>query len=230
MKMRNLLLLGALLMTSGGMMAQTSLSTAKAKGVPGYQAMDQGAIISFKVPATIGGWQMELTLPEGLSLVENSAEITVNGEKASGSSFDGVALSSAHKGHALLGGTKSDGTVMLICFPTTTDAALSAQSGELCSIKVKADASYTGTQQVQVKNFIAADPTGSATQYTASAVRFDVIALQGDVTEDGIVNGGYIQGVINAVVADSSDEKYDANRDGQLNGGDIQQVINEIVL
>ena len=228
MKMRNLLLLGALLMTSGGMMAQTSLSTTKnAKVVPGYSSQGD-ATISFQVPAAIGGWQMELTLPEGLTMVEGSAQVTVNGESASGSTIEGVSLSSAHKSHALLGGTKSDGTVMLICFPTT-DAALTAQSGQLCTIKVKADDSYSGTKQVTVKSFLAADPQGSATQYTiTSPITFDVVALQGDVVANGVVNISDLQAVVDEIQAKSNDSKADVNKDGKVNISDLQQVIDEI--
>lgn len=230
MKMRNLLLLGALIMTSGGMMAQTSLTSTNAKVVPGFTSQGD-AIISFQVPATIGGWQMVLSLPEGLSLVEGSADVTVNGQTEKGSAFEGVTPSSLHKSHKILGGTNKDGDAVLICFPTTADAALSAQSGQLCTVKVKADASYAGTGQVTVKSFLAADPDGSTTQYTmASPITFDVVALNGDVTADGVVNGGDIQGVINAIVGGETDSKYDTNRDGGVNGGDIQQVINEVVL
>lgn len=227
MKMRNLLLLGALLMTSGGMMAQ-SLTSTNAKVVPGFSSQGD-ATISFQVPAAIGGWQMELTLPEGLTMVEGSAQVTVNGESASGSTIEGVSLSSAHKSHALLGGTKSDGTVMLICFPTTTDAALTAQSGQLCTIKVKADDSYSGTKQVTVKSFLAADPQGSATQYTMAApITFDVVALKGDVNGSGDVTISDAQVIINNIVAGSFDTKADTNKDGNVTISDAQIVINEI--
>ena len=211
-------------------MAQTSLTSTNAKVVPGFTSQGD-AIISFQVPATIGGWQMVLSLPEGLSLVEGSADVTVNGQTEKGSAFEGVTPSSLHKSHKILGGTNKDGDAVLICFPTTADAALSAQSGQLCTIQVKADASYAGTGQVTVKSFLAADPDGSTTQYTmASPITFDVVALNGDVTADGVVNGGDIQGVINAIVGGETDSKYDTNRDGGVNGGDIQQVINEVVL
>lgn len=231
MKMRNLLLLGALLMTSGGMMAQTSLSTTKnAKVVPGYSSQGD-ATISFQVPAAIGGWQMELTLPEGLKMVEGSAQVTVNGESASGSTIEGVSLSSAHKSHALLGGTKSDGTVMLICFPTTTDAALTAQSGQLCTIKVKADDSYSGTKQVTVKSFLAADPQGSATQYTMAApITFDVVALKGDLDANGEVDVLDIEKVISDIVNKGNNPVYDLDGTGEVDVLDIEKVINEILL
>jgi hypothetical protein len=229
MKMRNLLLLGAFLTVSGGMMAQTSLTAKNAKVVPGYTSQGD-ATISFVVPATIGGWQMELSLPEGLSLVEKSASVTVNGSSADATSFDGVTPSALHKSHQIIGGTKANGNVVLICFPTTTDGALTATSGELCTIKVKATEAYTGTNQVKVESFLAADPQGSTTQYTAESINFNVVALKGDVTSDGIVNGGDIQGVINTIVAGTGDSKYDTTGDGNVNGGDIQQIINEIVL
>lgn len=53
--------------------------------------------------------------------------------------------------------------------------------------------------------------------------------IKGDVSGDGIVNGGDIQAVINAIVAESTDLKYDVTGDGSVNGGDIQAIINIIV-
>lgn len=228
MKMRNLLLLGALIMTSGGMMAQTSLTSTNAKVVPGFTSQGD-AIISFQVPATIGGWQMVLSLPEGLSLVEGSADVTVNGQTEKGSAFDGVTPSSLHKSHKILGGTNKDGDAVLICFPTTADAALSAQSGQLCTVKVKADASFAGTGQVTVKSFLAADPDGSTTQYTmASPITFDVVALKGDVNGSGDVTISDAQVIINNIVAGTFDTKADTNSDGNVTISDAQIVINEI--
>lgn len=228
MKMRNLLLLGALIMTSGGMMAQTSLTSTNAKVVPGFTSQGD-AIISFQVPATIGGWQMVLSLPEGLSLVEGSADVTVNGQTEKGSAFEGVTPSSLHKSHKILGGTNKDGDAVLICFPTTADAALSAQSGQLCTVKVKADASFAGTGQVTVKSFLAADPDGSTTQYTmASPITFDVVALKGDVNGSGDVTISDAQVIINNIVAGTFDTKADTNSDGNVTISDAQIVINEI--
>ncbi|MBR1505299.1 MAG: hypothetical protein IJ614_04235 [Prevotella sp.] len=226
--MRNLLLLGALIMTSGGMMAQTSLTSTNAKVVPGFTSQGD-AIISFQVPATIGGWQMVLSLPEGLSLVEGSADVTVNGQTEKGSAFEGVTPSSLHKSHKILGGTNKDGDAVLICFPTTADAALSAQSGQLCTVKVKADASFAGTGQVTVKSFLAADPDGSTTQYTmASPITFDVVALKGDVNGSGDVTISDAQVIINNIVAGTFDTKADTNSDGNVTISDAQIVINEI--
>lgn len=208
-------------------MAQTSLTAKNAKVVPGYTSQGD-AIISFVVPATIGGWQMELSLPEGLSLVEKSASVTVNGSSADATSFDGVTPSALHKSHQIIGGTKANGNVVLICFPTTTDGALTATSGELCTIKVKATEAYTGTNQVKVESFLAADPQGSTTQYTAESINFNVVALNGDVVANGIVNISDLQAVIDVIQDKSGDTKADVNKDGQINISDLQQVIDEI--
>jgi len=201
------------------MMAQTSLTSTNAKVVPGFTSQGD-AIISFQVPATIGGWQMVLSLPEGLSLVEGSADVTVNGQTEKGSAFEGVTPSSLHKSHKILGGTNKDGDAVLICFPTTADAALSAQSGQLCTIKVKAEESFAGTGQVTVKSFLAADPDGSTTQYT--------MALKGDVNGSGDVTISDAQVIINNIVAGTFDTKADTNSDGNVTISDAQIVINEI--
>lgn len=229
MKMRNLLLLGALIMTSGGMMAQTSLTSTKAHVVPGYESQDV-ATISFQVPATIGGWQMVLSLPEGLSLVEGSADVTVNGQTEKGSAFEGVTPSSLHKSHKILGGTNKDGDAVLICFPTTADAALSAQSGQLCTIKVKAEESFAGTGQVTVKSFLAADPDGSTTQYTMeSPITFDVVALKGDVNSNGKINSADISAIVREMLNSAGNTKADVNGNGKVNSADITAVVREIL-
>lgn len=212
-------------------MAQTSLtSTKNAKVVPGFTSQGD-AIISFQVPATIGGWQMVLSLPEGLSLVEGSADVTVNGQTEKGSAFEGVTPSSLHKSHKILGGTNKDGDAVLICFPTTADAALSAQSGQLCTIQVKADASYSGTGQVTVKSFLAADPDGSTTQYTMeSPITFDVVALKGDFDANGEVDVLDIEKVISDIVNKTNNTVFDLDASGEVDVLDIEKVINEILL
>ena len=60
-------------------------------------------------------------------------------------------------------------------------------------------------------------------------IRYQELALRGDVNEDGIVNGTDIQAVINVIVANQYDEKADVNGDGVVNGTDIQEIINIII-
>ena len=52
---------------------------------------------------------------------------------------------------------------------------------------------------------------------------------QGDVNDDGKVNGTDIQTVINLIVAEEYNESADVNGDGKVNGTDIQAIINIIV-
>ena len=143
MKMRKLLLLGMTVLMSNVAMAQTALTTKNAKVVPGYDTQSD-ATVSFEVPATIGGWQMVLSLPEGLSLESDAnGELSIGGTKATATVFSGVAASSLHKNHQIIGGTTTEGDVLLVCVPTAKEEAIGT-SGSLCTIKLKASADYKG--------------------------------------------------------------------------------------
>lgn len=51
----------------------------------------------------------------------------------------------------------------------------------------------------------------------------------GDLNDDGKVNGTDIQAVINVIVDEEYSEKADFNKDNKVNGTDIQEIINIIV-
>ena len=179
----------------------TSLSATNTKVVPGFPAQKE-AKISFEVPATIGGWQMELVLPDGITLESESGELEVGTKPDTGwpaaTIFPNVKPSSLHKNHKLIGGVNTDGNVLLVCVPTANEEAITKTSGQLCTIKLKAFDSFKdkGTQTVTIKKFIASDPTGDKT-YEAEDVTFKIVELKYDVDGNGQVNVYDIRKLIN---------------------------------
>ena len=229
MKMRKLLLLGMTVLMSNVAMAQTALTTKNAKVVPGYDTQSD-ATVSFEVPATIGGWQMVLSLPEGLSLESDAnGELSVGGTKATATVFSGVAASSLHKNHQIIGGTTTEGDVLLVCVPTAKEEAIGT-SGSLCTIKLKASADYKGGA-VTIKEFIASDPQGAKT-YSTKDVAFNVVALKGDVNGDGIVTVADNTAVYNVISETDTTYKStsDVNGDTIVTVADVTAITNEISL
>lgn len=221
MKIRTTLLLCMTLLMSSGVWAQ-SLTTKNAKVVPGFISQG-GATISFEMPAAIGGWQMELSLPEGLSI--ETSEVTIGGSKTSSPSD----VNTTSSKHQIYGTTKENGDVVLLCIPTESKASLGA-SGQLCTIKLKAAAGYTTTGTVTIKSFIASDTAGEVTYKLSGSPTFDVVVMKGDVNGDGIVAVADIVGILNVISKSnmSFESTSDVNGDGITTVADIVAVLNEI--
>ncbi len=73
-------------------------------------------------------------------------------------------------------------------------------------------------------NFYVKEGAGTAPYIFGKKPSGDVV--KGDFNGDNIVNALDIQLIINACVAESTDEKFDINSDGKVNALDIQEVIN----
>ena len=199
MRIKNLLMLAAFLTLSGGAMAQTeeaTLTAGKVKVVPGHQGV---AILNLTTPVEVGGWEMRLALPEGISLASESGKLEVGPEAswADATVFNDVALSRGKDNHQVIGGLDTEGQTLLVCVPKAKEASISGKSGELCQITLTADDSFKGkgTQSCQIKGFLAADPKGEKT-YEAAAVTFDVIELKYDVDDNGKVNLADVRKII----------------------------------
>ena len=158
----------------------------------------------------------------------NSAEATL---------FKKVTLSNLHKNHTVIGGDNIDGDILLVCVPTAKEEAIGANCGQLCSIKLKADESFTtpavnkkAPKQVTIKSFLAADPQGSASYSMVNEITFDVQKLWGDANGDGKVQMPDARKVKNLVAANSTDVVGDANNDGKLTMADCRTIKLEVNL
>lgn len=258
MRIKNLLLLGAFLATSGGAMAQTTITAGNVKFVPGFDAEMK---FNYSNAQDMGGFQMVVSLPDGLTLEEDAtktaAGLSINGgTPATGATFFNVKVPT---GFECIGvkadgaGTTSDGTaykegdILLVCFPVTAGvkyaAATADKPGELCTLTLKTAETTTADDiaAVKLEGFAGSDTNGTGgeealAKYATSTPEVTPVdaknayAYKCDVTHDGKVNGQDIQNVINISVAGSNDASFDVTGDSKVNGQDIQATINEAVL
>jgi len=192
MRIKNLLMLGAFLAMSGGAMAQTELTAGKVKVVPGFTGE---LTLNLTTPVEVGGWQMNLVLPEGISLESEDGQLVIGSSSSAATVFNDVVLTRGKDNHQVIGGIDSEGQTLVVCVPTAKEAKISGTSGELCKINLKADGSFASTQSCQIKGFLAADPKGENT-YEAAVVSFDIIELKYDMTNDGKVNLADVRKII----------------------------------
>lgn len=188
-----------------------------------------GWTLSLQTPKEIAGWQMEIALPEGVTI--SSKQLVVG--DATFTEYDGVKLPARYGAKYKAVGTPTENGVFLFFIPVAesyeaSDFQITGTDGEACTITLKAD-SYEGAAAVTVTNIVAADAEGNSTNLAAADANFTVNHPKGDASQDFKVNGGDIQTVINDVVSGTYNEYSDINNDTKVNGGDIQSVINVII-
>lgn len=112
--------------------------------------------ITFKSEVTPTGWQMYLYLPEGITLDEDEYE-----------------LFNSNRKHDIDFTEAGDGAMMLIMSAGTKTFEMEASEGDLCSLTLKADDTFTGSATATVKKIAIADVNG--TQYNlGSDVTFNI--------------------------------------------------------
>jgi hypothetical protein len=250
MRIRKLLLFAAFLAMSGVAMAQTTI-TSGMKFVPA--ANSASLTYYYTNAAAIGGFQMVVSLPDGVTLEEDAAKtakgLSINGGEAASATFYNVSVPS---GFECIGvkadadGTTSDGTsykkgdILLVCFPVKAGAEYEATKtpAPLCTLTLTTSDGTTEDilKTVDISGFAGSDSKGTggaeaAAKYAPSSesVTLPAKVLTPDVNMDKKVNGTDIQTVINFIVDEDDDAKADVNKDGKVNGTDIQEIINIIV-
>ena len=166
MKTIKSLLVCALLALTGNAFAQDfSFPFADVSIVPGETADLNVTFTSEVVPA---GWQMFIYLPTGITIAEKDDDEYF------------IELSDAHHTKHIMEVMKTnDGSMMLVMTGGTKTYEMSATEGSLCSIRLKADATFQGEATAEVKKMAIADKSGK--QYEmASDASFTITAA--DVT------------------------------------------------
>ncbi|MBO4720613.1 MAG: hypothetical protein J5658_12175 [Prevotella sp.] len=246
MKIKNLLMTAAFLTMSGGAMAQTTITAGNAKFVAAKEA---GLTYYYKNTKAMGGFQMVVSLPEGVTLVEDEekTELNINGSKASADFFN-VTVPSGFECigvKADVDGTTSDGTaykagdVLLVCFPVKAGTKYKATSKAsfLCTLRLKTSGtSVKPLKKVAVQGFVGSDTNGTGAettaQYVASAdskLSPTKVLKEGDANNDSGVDVGDIDYVIEAIGGDYvTYEDADVNADSDIDVGDIDFIIERI--
>ena len=252
MKIKSLLLLAAFWATSWSAMAQTTITAGSVNFVPFNGAAS--LTYYYTNAETMGGFQMVVSLPDGVTL-EEDAEKTANGlsinggEAAKGATFYNVTVPS---GFECIGvkadadGTTSDGTaykkgdVLLVCFPVKAGAEYkgTTTASLLCTLNLTTSEGITrdALKTVAINGFAGSDTNGTggadvAAKYAASteSIIVPVAIMKPDVNNNGEVDALDIQDVITTIVADEFTDAANVNGDEYVDALDIQDIITIIV-
>ena len=160
---KSLLICGLLALTSSAFAEDFTFTFGDVNIVPGETA---DLNVTFKSDVVPAGWQMYLYLPTGIEIAEEDDEFLVE-------------LSDIHhKKHGVDVTKASDGAMMLVMSGGTKTYEMSAAEGDLCTITLKADATFQGSTTVEVKKIAIADKNGK--QYNmASDASFTITAGEG---------------------------------------------------
>lgn len=232
-------------------MAQTTISA----GVVNYVPASNTASLTYYYTntETMGGFQMVVSLPNGVTLDENAEKnakgLSINGGEAAKATFYNVFVPS---GFECIGvkadadGTTSDGTaykrgdVLLVCFPVQAGAEYKKTSNEslLCTLKLTTSSGISNSifNDIAINGFVGSDTNGTggadvAAKYAASVdsnFKPNQI-LKPDVSGNGEIDALDIQDVIGAIVSDDKSDNFDVNCDGEVDARDIQDIISMIV-
>lgn len=243
MKIKNLLMFAAFLTMSGGAMAQTTITAGNAKFVS-----DTEACLSYYYTndMAMGGFQMIVSLPDGVSLEESDkTELNINGSTSSAnffnvtipSGFECIGVKADVDGETSDGTSYKAGDVLLVCFPVNSGAKYKATNTAsiLCTLTL-AISGTANLKDVAIKGFIGSDTNGTGgettAQYVASAeskTSPSKVLRAGDANGDNDINIGDIDYVIQAIGGDYlSYEDADVNADNDINIGDIDFIIDRV--
>lgn len=249
MRIKNLLLLAAFLVSSGGIMAQTTLTVGNVKYVPDGEATMK---VSYVNKEALGGFQMLISFPEGISLEKNTkkTELNINGSKAEAdffnvkvpSGFECIGVKADADGQTSDGDAFKKGDVMIVCLPTKTGPSFAGTETpqELCTITLKASANLTEEQakQITVTSFVGSNVAQAGENTVSIALNKDNSVLSpketrklyGDANKDGKITLADCKKILNLMKDDPTNLAGDANNDGKLTLADCKKTLNNMKL
>ena len=172
------------------------------------------------------GFQFDLELPEGVSVVKDAdgyAEAYLSTERTTArktNTFDTAFL--------------ENGSLRVIA-GSTNGSTISGDDGEVASIKLKIDKSVTaGSYPIVLRNIAISDANAVShdVAYVKSTLTIDG-GLMGDANHDGVVNVFDVTAMVNYILGSSTGtfmfEAADVNADGIVNVFDVTKVVNIIL-
>ena len=251
MKIKDLLMTAAFLTMSGVTMAQTTITAGDVKKVTDGEAR---LSYYYKNTEAMGGFQMVVSLPNGVTLEENVEKSTqglsINGGAAADATFYNVTVPSGFECigvKADVAGETSDGTsydagdVLLVCFPVKTGVSFKAteKASKLCTLLLTASEGISEEvlKAVTITGFVGSDTNGTGAETTAQYMpsadsnMLPVSVLKaGDVNKDTLIGIGDIISVTNFMTngegSDVTLDLADVNTDGEVGIGDIISITN----
>ena len=141
--------------------------------------------VTFESKVTIAGWQMFLYLPEGVEILYDEEEEDY-----------AIALSDLHaKRHACEVTKAKDGSMMLVMSGGTKTYEMSGNSGDLCTITLKASDSFSGSSDVAVKTIRISDKSGKASAMADTSFKLEAVptGIKNVNAEGGKADGKYLK-------------------------------------
>ena len=141
--------------------------------------------VTFDSKVTIAGWQMFLYLPEGVEILYDEEEEDY-----------AIALSDLHaKRHACEVTKAKDGSMMLVMSGGTKTYEMSGNSGDLCTITLKASDSFSGSSDVAVKTIRISDKSGKASAMADTSFKLEAVptGIKNVNAEGGKADGKYLK-------------------------------------
>ena len=251
MKIKNLLMFAAFLTMSGGAMAQTTITAGDVKLVSAEEARLSYYYTNSKA---MGGFQIVVSLPEGVTLGENVEKnaqgLSINGGAAADATFYNVTVPSGFEcigvmadvdGETTDGISYHAGDILLVCFPVQTGAVFKATENAsklfTMSLTTAVGTAENVLKAVTITGFLGSDKNGTGgdttAQYVPSAGSNMIpayVLMAGDVNKDNEVGIGDIISVTNFMTSGEGNnvtlDLADVNTDGEVGIGDIISITN----
>ena len=183
-----------------------------------------GATISVKLKNTteIGAYSFDLTLPEGVEIIQNEAGKYM------------ISLSDRHADHTITANKQGDHySISVIKFGN--DAALSGNDGEIMNISLSIpDDISLGSHPVSISNVGASTPDGTDVEMPNTSGTINITGiLMGDVNGDGKVSISDAVAIVNWIVGNPNvvfiEKAVDINNDNKKTIADAVTIVNLVV-
>lgn len=235
-------------------MAQTTITAGKVvRFAPG-----KGASLTYYYTNSVkmGGFQMVVSLPDGVTLEENAEKtakgLSINGGEAAKDAvfykvtvpdgFECIGVKAEVDGNTTDGTAYKAGDILLVCFPVKAGSEYKATgtASKLCTLTLTASAGTTEDilKTITINGFAGSDTEGTggseaAAKYAASAESVlspENVLRMGDVNGDTEVGVGDLISVSNFMASNEASgvklEEADVNGDAEVGVGDLISISN----
>ena len=176
--------------------------------------------------ANITGFQFDLVLPTGVSLMKDEDEfymVDVSGDRTT-----------ARK-HTVTAQQQADGSVRVICY-SNNNSTFSGNDGNVLEMMLQVDGGVAaGDYQLTLRDVVMTTPTLDNFSISQVVCRLTIEDYKpGDVNGDRVVNVVDVAGVVNLILnsgntAQLNSRAADVNGDGAVNVVDVAGVVNLIL-
>jgi len=177
--------------------------------------------IQLKNSASYTAFQLDITLPEGVTLVQTE------GTK-------GLSLSSrASDNHSITVSSYDDGSIFVLVY-SASNKPFSGTSGDILLMSLTIDENFVGPKDIEISNVLFTTTSIQEIKFPDVTAKCDILtATPGDVNDDGTVDISDYIGVANHILGNTpagfNATAADVNNDGEIDISDYIGVANIIL-